>query len=114
MNRRRIIRRQQELRRRRIRIAAALVMTVIIILAAVFAGIRMTTKTTSAAHEHTPVLYYKSIEVQTGDTLWDLAGREIGPGWADRFEWIAEVERANGLDNDRITAGAFIVVPYYT
>lgn len=59
--------------------------------------------------------YYKSTVVSAGDTLWDYAN-EYGTNryYDDQQEYISEVMQMNGLDSDRITAGQYIVLPYYS
>lgn len=58
--------------------------------------------------------YYKSIVIEAGDTLWDLA-EEYGASehYESRQEYIEEVMRMNGLSDDQITAGQYIIIPYF-
>ena len=58
------------------------------------------------------IKYYTSIEVQSGDTLWDLADT-YGKGHDSRYDYIEEVKQLNHLTDDRITAGVFLTVQYY-
>ena len=57
--------------------------------------------------------YYKTICVEAGDTLWDIAGEYVEGTDVSRQEYIDEVCRLNGLDADEIKAGEHIVVAYY-
>ena len=57
--------------------------------------------------------YYKITVVSAGDTLWNYA-KEYGMNYDDHQEYIREVMQMNGLDNDRITAGQYIILPYYS
>lgn len=59
--------------------------------------------------------YYKSIVVESGDTLWNLA-EEYGvlEHYGSHQEYIDEVMRMNGLSDDQITAGQYIIIPYYS
>ncbi|MCM1125072.1 MAG: LysM peptidoglycan-binding domain-containing protein [Lachnospiraceae bacterium] len=58
--------------------------------------------------------YYKSISVETGDTLWSLAEEYSCPEYYESYqEYIDEVIRMNGLPDDRITAGQYLIIPYY-
>ena len=56
---------------------------------------------------------YKTICVEAGDTLWDIAGEYVEGTGVTRQEYIDEVCRLNGLDADEIEAGENIVVVYY-
>ena len=58
------------------------------------------------------VKQYTSIEIQDGDTLWDLA-EEYGKPYHDRREFIDEVKSINRLYGDQITAGGYLLVPVY-
>lgn len=56
---------------------------------------------------------YHSVEIEAGETLWDIAEREMGPGWSDIREYIHEVEELNGINGNMIKAGEYICLPYY-
>lgn len=59
--------------------------------------------------------YYKSTVVSAGDTLWDYADEYgINSYYDDHQEYIKEVMQVNGLMNDRITEGQYIILPYYS
>ena len=58
------------------------------------------------------VKQYTSIEIQDGDTLWDLA-EAYGQPYHDRREFIKEVQSINRLHGDQITAGGYLLVPVY-
>lgn len=57
--------------------------------------------------------YYKSICIEEGDTLWDIAGEYVQNTHITRQEYIDEVCVLNGIDADEIYAGDYIVVVYY-
>ncbi len=58
------------------------------------------------------VKQYTSIEIQDGDTLWDLA-EQYGQPYHDNREFIREVKSINRLCGDQITAGGFLLIPVY-
>lgn len=58
--------------------------------------------------------YYTSIQVQRGDTLWDIADRYTADGRMDRKAFIDEVTALNGLKDGQIRSGDYIVVTYYS
>lgn len=59
--------------------------------------------------------YYKSIEIQKGDTLWSIANSYSDTNhYASTTEYIKEVRNINSLTSDNIIAGSYIIVPYYS
>lgn len=59
--------------------------------------------------------YYKSIMVQSGDTIWDYAKAYADHEFYDSYDsYIAEVMQINSLDNDAIQSGQYIILPYYS
>lgn len=59
--------------------------------------------------------YYKSIQVEKGDTLWDLAERQTAGGSAQATaDYIQEVRDLNHLDGSEIHYGEYLVIPYYS
>lgn len=58
--------------------------------------------------------YYTSIQVQSGDTLWSIADAYIDGYTITKLEYISEVCKLNGICEDEIHAGDYIVVPYYS
>ena len=58
--------------------------------------------------------YYTSIVVEKGDTLWDIANQYITPEYGDISEYIGEVKYLNQLRGDKIHAGEYLTIPYYS
>ncbi len=59
--------------------------------------------------------YYTNIEIQPGDTLWDLAAEYMGDQYESRAVYVAEVRQINGIaDSDSIVSGQYLVMPYYS
>lgn len=58
--------------------------------------------------------YYKSIEVKQGDTLWSIAEEYITSEYESTDEYIDELIKMNGLENDTIHTGSNLVVTYYS
>ena len=58
--------------------------------------------------------YYKSYMIEAGDTLWTIAESECGPRWKNKWDYIDEVMRINGLHSEKIRAGKYLSLPYYT
>lgn len=66
-------------------------------------------KASSAKAEN---IYYKTVEVEEGDTLWNLADRYMGEKSFSRQEYIEQVKELNHLIGDTIESGAYLMVPY--
>jgi cell division protein YceG involved in septum cleavage len=87
--------------------------TIFIIFAAcaVFGNIR------SSAHgsrSENPVnfKYYTSIEIQPGDTLWDIAKAYITEDYDSVQEYVQTLKEINSLNSDKIKAGQNLIVAY--
>ena len=80
------------------------------LLAAVLALIVPTTA--KAGDDTVYYKYFTAYMVQKGDTLWELA-REYSHN-ESYTEYINEVKDINHLYSDRITAGQYIVIPFYS
>ena len=90
------------------------VITVVAILLGIVLGNNMiSASSSSATTEHTKELYYTSVEVESGDTLWSIAEEYMSAEFDDVDDYIKEVKQINGLHSDTIHAGSYIMVPYY-
>lgn len=57
--------------------------------------------------------YYRSMEVQGGDSLWGYA-QEYGRNGEACQKYVKEVMEMNHLNNEEITQGQYIILPYYS
>lgn len=55
---------------------------------------------------------YSEIEVQAGDTLWNLA-KEFGPNNKDTREVIYEICKVNDISAESIYPGQALLIPVY-
>ena len=104
------IRRQRQLRRNII----LTIFTILFIFTLSIGGFAIGSK---AQDKEEVVLYkyYANIEVQNGDTLWNIAERYFCEDKYDDYEhYISEVMYVNGIYNERISAGSYLIVPYYS
>ena len=69
--------------------------------------------TSQAQDQEERVKYYTSIEIQPGDTLWEIADAYASPEYHSRYAYIEEVKEINHLMDDQITAGSYLTIPYY-
>lgn len=58
--------------------------------------------------------YYKSVMVEQGDTLWSIASRHANSSYKSKEEYIKEVMNMNRLTDDNITAGSYLIIPYFS
>ncbi len=57
--------------------------------------------------------HYKSVAIEKGDTLWSIALQNTDADNDHMNAYIKEVKRMNGLRDDTITAGMYLVIPYH-
>lgn len=58
--------------------------------------------------------YYKSVQIEAGDTLWSLAEENMGGQYKNTKSYVEEVMAMNAMSDDKIVAGEYIVIPYYS
>ena len=56
-------------------------------------------------------VYYKSVRVSAGDTLWDLADDYMGTAFENKNEYIDQVKKINHITEKDLQAGSSIIVP---
>lgn len=67
----------------------------------------------SASREYEKALYYKTIEVKEGDTLWTIADEYMDGEFDNKEDYINEIKNINHVYDDTIHTGAYLTVPYY-
>ena len=58
--------------------------------------------------------YYKSIQISSGDTLWSIAQNNMDEHYSTAAQYVAEIKQMNSLSSDRIIAGNYLLIPYYS
>ena len=89
----------------------------IIVISIIFFGILLGTGISALANNdktNAQYKYYKSICIEEGDTLWDIADEYIKGTDLDHKEYIQEVCILNGICADEIHAGDYIIITYYS
>ena len=86
----------------------------IIALLAIGSNALLTKATTTDEAKDVYYKYYTQIEIQDGDSLWDIAGKymKYGP-YESRNDYMNEVVELNQLSSTTIIKGQHLVVPYY-
>ena len=64
-----------------------------------------------AQTQKTEEVYYESVLIHSGDTLWDIADTYMGTAYDDREDYIDEVKAINHITEDALQAGSYIIVP---
>ena len=57
--------------------------------------------------------YYKSIQIHSGDTLWNIAEEYITEDYESVNAYITEVKKINKLSSDQIQDSQYLTFPYY-
>ncbi len=60
-----------------------------------------------AAHK-----YYKSVQIQSGDTLWTIAEDTMTDEYDSVAEYVQVLKDMNGLDSDSIQSGQNLIIAY--
>lgn len=59
--------------------------------------------------------YFTSVQIEPGDTLWSLADRYADQEhYSSRDQYIAEVMTMNHLSSEELSAGNYLILPYYS
>jgi hypothetical protein len=53
------------------------------------------------------------IQIQEGDTLWDIASDNMSDHYDSINDYIHEIKECNSLISDTIHEGQFLIIPYY-
>ena len=67
----------------------------------------------SAAGSSEKKLYYKSVMVEQGDSLWSIAEENMSEEWGSVKEYVQAIKKLNNKSDNQINAGAYISIPYY-
>lgn len=55
----------------------------------------------------------KSIMIQEGDTLWEIAKENYSEEFKDLNSYIQSIKECNNISSDTIHTGMYLIVPYY-
>ena len=58
-------------------------------------------------------LYYKSVLVEDGDTIWSIAKENMTEEWPSVQAYVNAIMKLNQKDSDSIYAGMYLSIPYY-
>jgi LysM repeat protein len=69
--------------------------------------------TSMAKEESSAVPYYKSVQIEDGDSLWKIADRYKEGSRLSTRAYVKELKQINGLKQDTIHAGQYLTVVYF-
>ena len=67
----------------------------------------------NASQENNSTMQVKSVLVESGDTLWDIASENYSDGYDSIEEYIGAIKECNHITSDKIYTGNYLIVPYY-
>ena len=102
--------RRVALRKQRITVMTGLCVILLVIIGCILFG---STKAQAAPAE-TSYKYYTSIQVQKGDTLWNIANHYMTEEYASVNDYIDEICEINHITESDIHSGEYLTIPYYS
>jgi len=72
----------------------------------------MSSSKANAAAERTNYKYYKSIQIESGESLWSIAQKYKTQDFKDISSYIREIKNINNLDSSKIHEGHYLTIPY--
>lgn len=89
--------------------------TVLLVVLSIFLGsslLASAKNNTSASH--TAYKYYTCIQIEDGDSLWNIAKEYASLGYRSYDEYIEEVAALNHLEDYTIHSEEYLTVPYFS
>lgn len=98
----------------RIRRQFIIIMTAFVVALGLFivGGSRMRSHQVQASSVYSQEIYYKSVRINAGDTLWTIADEYMGNAYEDKDDFINEIKEINHMTEKDLQAGSYIIVPY--
>ena len=84
---------------------------IIALILSIIAGRKLVSAHDDRKNEPVNFTYYKCIEVQEGDTLWDIASAYADEDTSVKA-YVKELKEINHLDSDSIQEGSYLTVAY--
>lgn len=91
----------------------AVAFTLVLILTLSITLCSLSTKA-SADSSMTTYKYYTSIQISAGDSLWSIAKTNYNPNIETITEYMNEVKKINGLTDDSLIHGHYLIIPYHS
>lgn len=83
-----------------------------ILMTALFACTNFAEASDHTTESSSSCVLYKSIQLESGDTLWSIAEEYMPEGFSSIWDYIEELKDINGLKSDEIHEGRYLTVVY--
>ena len=90
---------------------AATCFTVILFVSIIMGRTMFTSMAKEERSRSTP--YYKSVRIQEGDSLWEIARQYREGSSMSMDEYVNQLRQMNGLKKDTIHTGQYLTVVYF-
>ncbi len=67
----------------------------------------------NASQSHERSIQVKSILIESGDTLWDIAAENYTEEYNSMEEYVNAIKDCNHISSDTICAGSYLIIPFY-
>lgn len=95
------------------KLTGILVTILIITVLSIFFSNKLVSAHSNVNNHTSKIKYYKSIQIQSGDTLWQIAEQNMSDEYDSITDYILEVKRINNLASDNIQSNQYLTIPYY-
>lgn len=97
-----------------VRIQKAIIFITLVIIAVITVSVCLFSSVKAqAAPADVTYKFYTSVEIQSGDTLWNIASDYYTDDYEDFASYIEEICEINHISCDEIHAGQYLTIPYY-
>lgn len=103
-------------KKRKSTFASGIVSLLIIIACSCFFGSFFSSAHDKQAENAPKTKYYKSIEIEAGDSLWNIAEKNMPDEYDSIYEYLDEIVSINNIQivsADSIQAGDYLTIVYY-
>lgn len=73
----------------------------------------ITTKVKAANYNRGKQIRVKSVMIEEGDTLWDIAVSNYTEEYSSISSYIDQIKECNNITSDTIHTGMYLIIPYY-
>lgn len=79
-----------------------------------FSAFFVSAKEKETTDNESPHIYYRSIRIEQGDTLWDIASENLPVTYSSVEKYVEVLKEINGLSSDEIFSGENLMIAYTT